>query len=63
MDFFCLAPADVEGNAEMATVVNLFPWTEYEFRVIAANILGSGDPSKPSPKERTLDAGKDVWQD
>uniref|UniRef100_A0A3P9MHC2 Contactin 1 n=1 Tax=Oryzias latipes TaxID=8090 RepID=A0A3P9MHC2_ORYLA len=49
------SPADVEGNAEMATVVNLFPWTEYEFRVIAANILGSGDPSKPSPKERTLD--------
>ncbi|RVE71610.1 hypothetical protein OJAV_G00053470 [Oryzias javanicus] len=50
------SPADVEGNAETATVVNLSPWTEYEFRVIAANILGSGEPSKPSPKERTLEA-------
>ncbi|XP_041852368.1 contactin-1a [Melanotaenia boesemani] len=50
------SPADVEGNAETATVVNLFPWTEYEFRVIATNTLGTGDPSKPSPKERTLES-------
>ncbi|XP_068169089.1 contactin-1a-like isoform X1 [Antennarius striatus] len=49
-------PADVEGNAEMATVVDLFPWTEYEFRVIATNTLGTGEPSSPSPKDRTLDS-------
>lgn len=57
---FSAAPSDVEGNAEMATVVDLFPWTEYEFRVIAANTLGTGEPSSPSPKEKTLDTGKDV---
>ncbi|CAG5957770.1 unnamed protein product [Menidia menidia] len=50
------SPADVEGNAETATVVNLFPWTEYEFRVIATNTLGTGAPSHPSPKNRTLEA-------
>ncbi len=53
-----LAPADVEGNAEMATVVDLFPWTEYEFRVIATNTLGTGEPSSPSPKDTTLEASK-----
>ncbi|XP_039989807.1 contactin-1a-like [Xiphias gladius] len=50
------SPADVEGNAEMATVVDLFPWTEYEFRVIATNTLGTGEPSSPSPKDETLEA-------
>ncbi|XP_067356392.1 contactin-1a isoform X2 [Channa argus] len=50
------SPADVEGNAEAATVVELFPWTEYEFRVIATNTLGTGEPSSPSPKEKTLEA-------
>ncbi|XP_028286350.1 contactin-1a isoform X2 [Parambassis ranga] len=50
------SPADVEGNTETATVVNLFPWTEYEFRVIATNTLGTGDPSSPSSKEKTMDA-------
>lgn len=54
----CLAPADVEGNAEKATVVDLFPWTEYEFRVIATNTLGTGEPSSPSPKDKTLEASK-----
>lgn len=55
---FSIAPVDVEGNEEMATVVDLFPWTEYEFRVIATNTLGTGEPSNPSPKEKTLDASK-----
>ncbi|KAG7230966.1 hypothetical protein INR49_024995 [Caranx melampygus] len=50
------SPADVEGNAETATVVDLVPWTEYEFRVIATNTLGTGEPSSPSPKDRTLEA-------
>ncbi|XP_054631456.1 contactin-1a isoform X1 [Dunckerocampus dactyliophorus] len=48
------APSDVEGNAETAAVVDLVPWTGYEFRVIATNTLGTGDPSSPSPKEKTL---------
>ncbi|XP_074533175.1 contactin-1a [Halichoeres trimaculatus] len=49
-------PADVEGNTEMATVMDLFPWIEYEFRVIATNTLGTGEPSSPSPKEKTLES-------
>ncbi|KAK7891436.1 hypothetical protein WMY93_023399 [Mugilogobius chulae] len=47
------APAIVEGNSELATVVDLFPWTDYEFRVIATNTLGTGEPSSPSPKDKT----------
>lgn len=50
------SPVNVEGNAEMATVVNLLPWTEYEFRVIATNTLGTGPPSEPSPKTTTREA-------
>lgn len=50
------SPVDVEGNAESATVVDLFPWTDYEFRVIATNTLGTGEPSNPSPKDKTLDS-------
>lgn len=42
----------------MATVIDLLPWIEYEFRVIATNTLGDGEPSSPSPKEKTLEAGK-----
>ncbi|XP_036003268.1 contactin-1a isoform X1 [Fundulus heteroclitus] len=50
------SPADIEGNAETAIVVDLFPWTEYEFRVIATNTLGTGDPSRPSDKEKTQES-------
>ncbi|KAM8890784.1 contactin-1a isoform 2-T2 [Spinachia spinachia] len=50
------SPPDVEGNTENATVVELFPWTEYEFRVIATSALGNGVPSSPSPREKTLEA-------
>lgn len=48
----------MEGNEETATVVDLFPWTEYEFRVTATNTLGTGEPSSPSAKHKTLQAGK-----
>lgn len=51
------APRNVEGNAEMVTVVDLLPWTEYEFRVIATNALGAGEPSEPSSLTTTLEAG------
>uniref|UniRef100_A0A8C6ULB6 Contactin 1 n=1 Tax=Neogobius melanostomus TaxID=47308 RepID=A0A8C6ULB6_9GOBI len=39
------SPAIVEGNSESAT-----------FRVIATNTLGTGEPSSPSPKDKTLDS-------
>uniref|UniRef100_A0A667WN09 Contactin 1 n=1 Tax=Myripristis murdjan TaxID=586833 RepID=A0A667WN09_9TELE len=50
------SPEVIEGNVETATVVDLFPWTEYEFRVIATNTLGTGDPSTPSAEVLTLEA-------
>ncbi|KAK2834771.1 hypothetical protein Q7C36_015472 [Tachysurus vachellii] len=50
------SPRNVEGNAERVTVVDLLPWTEYEFRVIATNTLGIGEPSEPSSKTTTLEA-------
>ncbi|KAK7117971.1 hypothetical protein R3I94_023250 [Phoxinus phoxinus] len=49
-------PVNVEGNAEMATVMNLTPWTEYEFRVTATNTLGTGPPSDASPRITTREA-------
>jgi len=35
-------PVNIEGNAEVARVVGLLPWMDYEFQVVASNILGSG---------------------
>lgn len=40
----------------MATVTNLTPWTEYEFRVTATNTLGTGPPSAASPRVTTREA-------
>ncbi|KAM3609067.1 uncharacterized protein V6R79_009351 [Siganus canaliculatus] len=54
------SPANVEGNEETATVVDLFPWMEYEFRVTATNTLGTGEPSSPPLKDKTLDASPAV---
>lgn len=51
-------PANIEGNAEAARVVGLTPWMDYDFQVIASNILGSGEPSTPSPTIRTQQAGE-----
>uniref|UniRef100_A0A8C5CTK2 Contactin 1 n=1 Tax=Gadus morhua TaxID=8049 RepID=A0A8C5CTK2_GADMO len=48
------APVDVEGNAETATVVDLSPWTQYDFRVMATNTLGTGEPSAPLLNVTTL---------
>ncbi|XP_029429716.1 contactin-2 isoform X2 [Rhinatrema bivittatum] len=54
------SPATVEGNAESVQVVNLIPWMDYEFQVLASNILGIGDPSAPSSKIRTKEAAPTV---
>ncbi|XP_056429916.1 contactin-1 [Hyla sarda] len=43
----------IEGNMESARVIDLIPWMDYEFRVVATNTLGTGEPSLPSPKIRT----------
>uniref|UniRef100_A0A8C7YS87 Contactin 4 n=1 Tax=Oryzias sinensis TaxID=183150 RepID=A0A8C7YS87_9TELE len=36
-----------------AVVIDLNPWVEYEFRVLASNRIGTGEPSKPSKQART----------
>lgn len=53
MFWFGLDPTIVEGNAESAKVIDIIPWMEYEFRIMATNTLGTGDPSIPSKKIRT----------
>lgn len=42
---------------ESAMAVELNPWVEYEFRVVATNAIGTGDPSTPSRVVRTKEAG------
>ncbi|XP_072541022.1 contactin-4 [Salminus brasiliensis] len=46
-------PEEVGGRRLTATVIELSPWVEYEFRVLASNVLGTGEPSKPSKQART----------
>ncbi|XP_078273084.1 contactin-1-like isoform X2 [Rhinoraja longicauda] len=53
-------PYDIEGNMETVKVVDLIPWMDYEFRVIATNTLGMGEPSMPSPKLKTAEAAPTV---
>ncbi|KAJ8377690.1 hypothetical protein AAFF_G00254710 [Aldrovandia affinis] len=53
-------PPTIEGNAESARVIGLLPWVDYEFTVIASNILGSGEASMPSAMVRTRQAAPSV---
>uniref|UniRef100_H3DCJ7 Contactin 3a, tandem duplicate 1 n=1 Tax=Tetraodon nigroviridis TaxID=99883 RepID=H3DCJ7_TETNG len=46
-------PELLGGKQLSATVIDLSPWVEYEFRVLATNSIGTGEPSRPSKKART----------
>lgn len=50
---FMPVPELVGGHRLTATVIDLSPWVEYEFRVLASNTIGTGEPSKPSKQART----------
>nr|XP_009687341.1 PREDICTED: contactin-6 isoform X2 [Struthio camelus australis] len=39
-------PEVLNGRTHTATVVDLSPWVEYEFRVVASNSVGIGEPSR-----------------
>uniref|UniRef100_A0A8C2R5S4 Contactin 4 n=2 Tax=Capra hircus TaxID=9925 RepID=A0A8C2R5S4_CAPHI len=53
-------PELIDGKTFTATVVGLNPWVEYEFRTVAANVIGIGEPSRPSEKRRTEEALPEV---
>ncbi|XP_036075950.1 contactin-4 isoform X3 [Rousettus aegyptiacus] len=53
-------PELIDGRTFTATVVGLNPWVEYEFRTVAANAIGIGEPSRPSEKRRTEEALPEV---
>lgn len=53
-------PVNIEGNAEFVRVTGLIPWMDYQFQVIASNILGNGEPSMPSHTVRTQQAAPTV---
>ncbi|EDL91459.1 rCG56294, isoform CRA_b [Rattus norvegicus] len=53
-------PEAIDGKTRTATVVELNPWVEYEFRVVASNKIGGGEPSLPSEKVRTEEAAPEV---
>ncbi|XP_063072502.1 contactin-4 [Engraulis encrasicolus] len=46
-------PADIPGQVLHATVVDLSPFVDYEFRIVAINSVGIGEPSAPSKQIRT----------
>uniref|UniRef100_A0A8C5LQK3 Contactin-5 n=1 Tax=Leptobrachium leishanense TaxID=445787 RepID=A0A8C5LQK3_9ANUR len=49
-------PEIISGDMESAMAVDLNPWVEYEFRVVATNSIGTGDPSPSSRVIRTSEA-------
>ncbi|XP_054626908.1 contactin-3-like isoform X2 [Dunckerocampus dactyliophorus] len=53
-------PETIDGSTLTATVVDLNAWVEYEFRVLAKNSVGVGEPSPVSAKTRTEDAVPDA---
>ncbi|XP_046882201.1 contactin-4 isoform X1 [Hypomesus transpacificus] len=53
-------PEVVGGRRLTATVIDLNPWVEYEFRVLACNAVGTGEPSKPSKQARTKETSPKV---
>lgn len=53
-------PEVVGGRSLTATVIDLNPWVEYEFRVLASNAIGTGEPSKPSEQARTKETAPKV---
>ncbi|KAK6473999.1 contactin-3-like [Huso huso] len=53
-------PEVIDGNTFTATIVDLNPWVEYEFRVVASNSVGVGEPSAASLKTRTEEAVPDI---
>ncbi|MEJ1272737.1 hypothetical protein NN561_003590 [Cricetulus griseus] len=55
-------PEVITGDMESAMAVDLNPWVEYEFRVVASNPIGTGDPSIPSRMIRTNEAVSEEFQ-
>ncbi|XP_059925325.1 contactin-4-like isoform X4 [Gadus macrocephalus] len=53
-------PESVGGRQLTATVTELNPWVEYEFRVLGSNAVGTGEPSKPSKQARTKETSPRV---
>ncbi|XP_062891419.1 contactin-5-like isoform X2 [Mobula hypostoma] len=49
-------PETITGELESAMATALHPWVDYEFRVVATNVIGTGDPSAPSRVVRTQEA-------
>uniref|UniRef100_A0A8C7D1U6 Contactin-4-like n=1 Tax=Oncorhynchus kisutch TaxID=8019 RepID=A0A8C7D1U6_ONCKI len=53
-------PDSVPGQMFHATVIDLNPWLDYEFRVVAINNVGVGEPSMQSKQIRTKAAVPEV---